>query len=254
MAAFISYFVVAIVPWSDLPDVARCFTLGVAVGAVLILGVALLRFLSPTRSTVFRLFPWLLFLVIVACLLTTLDAVPNLVAFLLALAVSSVFEVLFITYMARLTLSGYLPSAAAFGLSIVAIRLGDCLGNMLALTYERTPGLLESWTAPTLLVFSAILAGLLIPLVRQEYTINDLVRTPQDTSEWEKLIERTADAFQLSARETEIVGLLGRGYSASVVAEKLVISPHTVNSHVQHIYDKMGIHRRSELLDYLNKG
>ena len=35
-------------------------------------------------------------------------------------------------------------------------------------------------------------------------------------------------------------------------AEKLVISPYTVNTHVRHIYEKMQIHKRSELLNYLN--
>mgnify|MGYP002151089938 CR=1 FL=1 len=40
--------------------------------------------------------------------------------------------------------------------------------------------------------------------------------------------------------------------AASAVAEKLVISPYTVNTHVRHIYEKMQIHKRSELLNYLN--
>jgi DNA-binding CsgD family transcriptional regulator len=212
----------------------------------------LAQFLIPSRSTAFRLFPWLLFLTIIACLLGALGPPANFVGFLSALAVSSVFEVLFIVYMARLTLSGYIPAALAFGLSAATIRLGICLGNAWALTYEHVPGLLETWTAPTLLVFAAILAGLLIPLVRQEYMINDLTRSPQDSSEWDKIVVCTAHEFRLSTREQEVVGLLGRGYSATAIADKLVISPHTVNSHVQHIYAKMGIHKRSELLDHLN--
>lgn len=36
------------------------------------------------------------------------------------------------------------------------------------------------------------------------------------------------------------------------MAEKLVISPYTVNTHIRHIYDKTQIHKRSELLNYLN--
>ena len=253
VAVFMSYFVVAIVPWSDLWDVGRSFTLGVAIGAVFVLIIAIAQLVTPARSTAFRLFPWLLFLIIIACLLCALGMRLDFVGFLLALAVSSVFEVLFVLYMARLTLSGYIAAAAAFGLSAATIRLGICLGNAMALTYERVPPLLETMTVPTLLVFMAILAGLLIPLVRQEYTINDLARSPQDASEWDTIVSRTAEEFRLSTREKEIVELLGRGYTASAIAEKLVISPHTVNTHVQHIYDKMGIHKRSELLDYLNK-
>ncbi len=36
------------------------------------------------------------------------------------------------------------------------------------------------------------------------------------------------------------------------MAEKLVISPYTVTTHIRHIYDKMQIHKSSELLNYLN--
>jgi len=163
-----------------------------------------------------------------------------------------VFEVLLILYMARLTLGGYIPSAMAFGLSGAAISLGVFLGNAWAIVYERTPGLLDTWTVPTLLVFAAVLACMIIPLVRQEYVISDLARSPQDDSEWDRAVDQIAERFQLSAREKEIVGMLGRGYTAAAVAEKFVISPNTVNTHVQHIYEKMSIHKRSELLDYLN--
>lgn len=34
--------------------------------------------------------------------------------------------------------------------------------------------------------------------------------------------------------------------------KKLVISPYTVNTHVRHVYEKIGIHKRSELIDYIN--
>ncbi|MDR0285780.1 MAG: helix-turn-helix transcriptional regulator [Propionibacteriaceae bacterium] len=251
VAAFVCYFTVAIVPLDHLRwGVGRSFTLGAVTGAVMILGIALLQRLVPSHPTVFRLYPWLVFAGALACLLCVLGA-EN-VAFLLALAVSSVFEILLLMYMARTTLAGYTPVVAAFAVSGGAIRLGICLGNGTAIIYERTPGLPDTWTEPTLILFVAILAAVLIPLVRQEYAINDLARNPRDDSERVTVIDHVAEQFRLSNREKEIVGLLGRGYTAAIVAEKLVISPHTVNTHVQHIYEKLGIHKRSELITYLN--
>jgi len=253
VAAFIGYFTVAIIPRGDLvPGTAACFTLGIAIGGALLLGIGALQALMPSRSTVFRLFPWLVFGLVIACLLAAIGPSTDSPGFLLALAVSSVLEVLLIIYMARLTLSGYTPPTAAFALGQAAIRLGLAGGNGLALTYGRSPAFAGFWTTPTLLVFAAILAGLLIPLVRQEYAIQDLVRDPAG-SEWNQTIDQIATEFKLSSREKQIAGLLGRGYTASAIAEKLVISTHTVNSHTQHIYEKLGIHRRSELLDYLNR-
>lgn len=56
-----------------------------------------------------------------------------------------------------------------------------------------------------------------------------------------------------AARETEIVMLIARGFTTDNVAKKLVVSPYTVNTHIRHVYEKVGIHKRSELIDYINR-
>lgn len=48
--------------------------------------------------------------------------------------------------------------------------------------------------------------------------------------------------------------LLGQGYTTQSVARSLVLSPYTVQTHIKHIYTKVGIHRRGELMDYINLG
>ncbi len=60
------------------------------------------------------------------------------------------------------------------------------------------------------------------------------------------------EEFGLSEREGEILRLIARGKTANAIAEKLVISPHTVNTHIRHIYDKTQIRKRGELIDYIN--
>lgn len=59
------------------------------------------------------------------------------------------------------------------------------------------------------------------------------------------------DRFALSSRETEVMELIARGHSVVTVAEKLVISENTVRTHSKHIYTKLDIHSRQELLDLL---
>ena len=68
----------------------------------------------------------------------------------------------------------------------------------------------------------------------------------------EKVCESAAQDFGLSPRETEILKLIARGHAVDAVAKKLVVSPYTVQTHIQHIYRKMQVHKRSELMDYLN--
>ena len=94
-----------------------------------------------------------------------------------------------------------------------------------------------------------VLAVLLVPLVRQEFNIVALTAAPPTKAE---IGSEVAKEFSLSGREAEILVLIARGYTTNNMAEKLVISPYTVNTHVRHIYEKMQIHKRSELLNYLN--
>ncbi len=50
----------------------------------------------------------------------------------------------------------------------------------------------------------------------------------------------------LSAREAEILGLLARGMTNARIAEKLHVSPSTVNAHLTSAYRKTGSSGRAE--------
>jgi predicted ATPase/DNA-binding CsgD family transcriptional regulator len=54
----------------------------------------------------------------------------------------------------------------------------------------------------------------------------------------------------LTAREVEVLRLLAMGLSNSQIAERLVLSPHTVNGHIQSIYGKLGLNSRSAATRY----
>jgi len=49
----------------------------------------------------------------------------------------------------------------------------------------------------------------------------------------------------LTAREVEVLGLLARGYSNKQIAERLVVTPKTVSSHVEHVYRKLAVSSRA---------
>jgi len=228
------------------------FTDGILIGAAMILPLAGLQAVPAWRQSTYRAYPWLLLFCITACVLYLADERFQAASFLLALAVSSLFEILLTMYMGVLTRHGYVPPATAFALSGGAIRLGILAGNGLALVYERVPGLHALLVRPTFVVVVGGLTVLLISMVRQEYAIDALTQSPQSATELARVVASVAEEFRLSEREHEILALIGQGYTASAVAQSLVISPHTVNTHVQHIYAKLGIHKRSELIGYLH--
>jgi DNA-binding NarL/FixJ family response regulator len=52
---------------------------------------------------------------------------------------------------------------------------------------------------------------------------------------------------ELTEREAEILRLVAKGLSARQIAERLVLSPRTVQNHVQNTLRKLQLHNRVEL-------
>lgn len=75
-----------------------------------------------------------------------------------------------------------------------------------------------------------------------------------DTSDWLRALaaerERTWRARvlrdALTARETQILHLLAAGHGSSAIAERLYISPETVQTHVRNMLGKLGVGSRLE--------
>ena len=57
----------------------------------------------------------------------------------------------------------------------------------------------------------------------------------------------TADPGRLTRREQDVAVLVARGLSNGEIAGELVISPRTVETHVQHIMDKLGVGTRAQI-------
>jgi len=193
-----------------------------------------------------------LVLLIAAFALFLADEVAFFPAFIMATGISSLLEILLIMYFGILTSKGYVTPAVAFAFSGAFVRAGIAVGNTWAVGYEHAPELAFAITPETCLGLMCVLAVLLVPLVRQEFNIVALTAAPPTKAEIDEICSEVAKEFSLSGREAEILVLIARGYTTNNMAEKLVISPYTVNTHVRHIYEKMQIHKRSELLNYLN--
>jgi DNA-binding NarL/FixJ family response regulator len=69
----------------------------------------------------------------------------------------------------------------------------------------------------------------------------------------ERLLQRSAPLNQavtstLTARELDVLRALAEGLNPSEVAERLVIAPKTVATHVDHILAKLGVHSRAQAI------
>ncbi len=253
LACAACYFLSCIIPWEVLPTGEDSFTFGILGGALFILVIAGIYTLSRNRLNIFKIYPALLIAIMVGFSLFLSSALAYFPAFIVGIGVQSLFEVLLIMYFGILTTKGYATPALTFAMAGGFVRLGLAAGNSLALWYESMAApVAQALTPPTCLAFMCLLAVVLVPLVRMEFSIVALTAAPPTRNEVEEICAEAAAEFGLSAREAEILLLIARGHTTNSMAEKLVISPYTVNTHIRHIYDKMQIHKRSELLNYLN--
>ena len=58
--------------------------------------------------------------------------------------------------------------------------------------------------------------------------------------------DRHADLPTLTTRERQILRLLAEGLDQAQIAARLVISPKTVSTHIQHVLAKLGVHSRAQ--------
>ena len=65
--------------------------------------------------------------------------------------------------------------------------------------------------------------------------------------------EIVSNQYLLSARETEVLFYLAKGYNSAYLQEKLFISEGTAKTHIRHIYGKTNVHSQQELMRLVNE-
>lgn len=142
----------------------------------------------------------------------------------------------------------------------LALRAGGLFGVIAgnAIAHSVTLGMYEE-VLPYLVSLEVLLLTFAAIYCVREQTISrflwEVVPAATDGSESDSAPYKTAllsDAYGLTPREQEVLGLLLKGRSIPYIKETLYISTNTAKTHVRHIYQKMGIHERQELITLAN--
>lgn len=74
---------------------------------------------------------------------------------------------------------------------------------------------------------------------------------------WERraatLLSTTGMQQALSKRELEVAGLVAEGRTNRAIAEELFMSERTAQTHVQHIFVKLGLSNRTQIAAWLSQ-
>ena len=149
---------------------------------------------------------------------------------------------------------------AVRGLAVGVMWESWCMGQMATRVLMLTHGsgaLAIATLAAALVYLAAVIAQIAVAPVRYP-TVPVPVLAGNDGSAEEAGAEQPGDPyeaigveFQLSQRELEVLRLLAEGRSAKYVSEELVISFNTARSHIRHIYEKLDVHSKQELISLM---
>lgn len=137
-----------------------------------------------------------------------------------------------------------------FGLVYGCWSLGSLVG---AYSGSQTVGYAADGSIHAIVFAAALAAAVGYAAVFTEADANALVRImpfKRKTPFKDKCLA-VAQAYKLSPRETEIAMLIAQGRDSAHIEKKLFLSRSTVQTHRMHLYQKLDIHNRQELLDII---
>jgi DNA-binding NarL/FixJ family response regulator len=170
--------------------------------------------------------------------------------------------IMFYTQFAAIARSGKMKPAKAFAIGVSATDAGYVLGMLLG---EVSLAVLPRFMTQVTLAIVYLLAlfGLvLLPkmLNREE---RGFVQTPAQTKAHtstgqgygfqqhpssETTLNQIVERYSISLREKEMLGYILTGKSVPAIAAESFLSRNTVKTHMSHIYSKLGVHSRDELI------
>ncbi|MDR0515203.1 MAG: LuxR C-terminal-related transcriptional regulator [Coriobacteriaceae bacterium] len=176
---------------------------------------------------------------------------------IIALAGYGTFNVLIWILLGEVSFTFRLSSVMVFGIGWGMVTLGVLLGSAAGqLIFLSSPFSPQALSLIALLATLAILVSYMF--VFKERDLEELVKPEDETNaalsrqpRFQVRIRQIAEEYRLSPKETEITILFAKGRSSTRIQEDLFLSRGTVTTHLRHIYQKLGVHDRQELLDLI---
>ena len=222
----------------------------IAAGAILLLASARKR----GRAAITSVSHISMFAMALLFLLTPIVQGLGLAADLATMVCYALFYLLMWTLLAQIANAYRLPAHVCFGLGLGVAYAGCLVGTFAGSLLTSFVDM--GWRLSCLLALCcAVLVLVSFLFIVDDRTIVELVdaddERPATPRRFMLRCEQLAEERGLTPRETEVMVLVAKGRSAQKIQEMLGLSAGTVNTYLAHIYKKLDVHARQELLDLL---
>lgn len=175
-------------------------------------------------------------------------------ALVLACTAALFSEALFYAIFARITVKGLCLPSEIFGIFRAMVQLGFLLGGLLGACAGADGSL---FVGLALICACVVVSPFFLRLQKR---FEEPPESPSGVCSAglaqerdDNPLSRIVADFKLSARESEVLGYLGRGRSVPYMREVMTLSKSTIETHIKHIYAKTGVHSKQELIDLIEK-
>ncbi len=147
-------------------------------------------------------------------------------------------------------------AALCIGLANGFVQVGVLAGNLLGRFSAEAAMPFDLHSAGLVLIAAVALAMIAIPQKDPAADDSPSIGSSLTANSVDEALARAClriqERYGLSDRETEIAVLLAKGRTRPYIREQLFISTNTVATHIKHIYGKLDIHSKEELIDMVN--
>lgn len=267
---------------------ATAAQVALVVSIAFMLMVGLSATAGPRRVSLSFLYRWMCPTLVVgfAAFIVLGETAGAYVAYVVAIAARFAFCLITQMYFARYAVQGAATPVQSYGLGWIFVHLGDLLGVVTLVLVESGMAAGVFSLDQVAVVSIALLVGATMFVLsdgrafafgaRNEDGVlhdaaskrsmpagadagganaDEAASAPAPAADIDELTARILELAErggLTPRETEVFDLLARGRSIPYVRDALVISRETAATHAKHVYAKLDVHSRQELIDLVH--
>jgi DNA-binding CsgD family transcriptional regulator len=155
--------------------------------------------------------------------------------------------------LARISFGSHVPPLLIYGFGWGALYLGLYLGEFFGVKYGELFGFgsIEAFMPLSVMVSFTIVLTFIFGLHNESRTVA-ANKIGSKSGTFKQRCDAISQSYKLSTRESEILAYIAQGRSSKKIQDALSLSKNTVNSYISHLYAKLGVHSKEDVIELVD--